>query len=172
MVRLNLRGVALLSWAVGLASLIPSAHGEDQALPELNRKVLQFAEDHLGKQVGNGECWTLAAEALMYVGASRPGSKGVAVNQFGRKLNVGETILPGDVVQFEKAKFVHKSKRGASSQTMPHHTAIVAGIDGKRITLLHQNFGGKRTVGTTTIDLDDQKEGTVDFFRPTPKNTR
>jgi|SRR6185369_12435649 len=159
----------LLVCAAALACQLAVAQVKEPALPDLNRKVLKFAEDHLGKQVGNGECWTLAAEALAEAGAPRPGAMGVAVNDFGRKLGAREKILPGDVVQFEKAKFVHRTRTGTSTQTMSHHTAIVAKVQGKTIALLHQNHGGKRTVGTGSINLDERTEGTVEFFRPRPK---
>src|SRR5437660_1228712 len=37
-----------------------------------NPKILEFGLAHVGTQVGNGECWTLAAEALDYAGAKPP----------------------------------------------------------------------------------------------------
>jgi len=66
--------------------------GQDTApsqVPATNIKVVKFAESHKGKQVGNGECWTLAAEALAAAGAPRPGADGVDVFDFGRKLTEG-----------------------------------------------------------------------------------
>jgi hypothetical protein len=145
------------------------ADRQGPALPDLNRKVLKFAEDNQGKQVGNGECWTLAVEALAYAGARPPGAKGVGVYDFGRKLDDGEKILPGDVMQFEKAKFVHKTATGSSWVALPHHTGVVAKVEGMKISLLHQNYKGKRTVQLTTINVDERTEGTVQFFRPIPK---
>jgi hypothetical protein len=166
MAKLKLLTGALLVCAITLAAASRAARGEEPALPELNRKVLKFTEDQQGKTVGNGECWTLAAEALASAGARRPGVNGVGPLDFGRKLEPRETILPGDVVQFEKAKFVHKTEKAESSAVLPHHTAVVAKVDGKTVTLLHQNFGGKRFVHSTVINLDERTEGTADFFRP------
>ncbi len=168
---------ALLASAVALAWHLAAVNAEAQDRPDLNLKVLKFALDHRGKQVGNGECWTLAAEALTSAGAARPGFKGVGVFDFGRKLGAGEKPFPGDVVHFDHAKFVHKSvtKTGNKTKTKTstvsmggHHTAIVAKVQGKTITYLSQNRNGDKTVGTTTINLDDRKEGTVAFFRPRP----
>src|SRR5262249_12684357 len=105
----KLSPILLLPTAVVLATLLPGARGEEKDIPELNSEVRKFAEDYRGKQVGNGECWTLAADALTAAGAQRPGVKGVPVSVFGRELKRGEAILPGDVAQFEKAKFVHKT---------------------------------------------------------------
>jgi len=169
--RMSVRA-ALLVCALSLTGRPGAAGGAERELPELNRKVLKFAEDHLGQQVGNGECWTLAADALTHAGAQRPGAGGVGVLDFGRRLGPGEAILPGDVVQFEKARFVHKTRTGTSTHTMPHHTAIISGVKGKTITLLHQNHGGKKTVATASINLDERTEGTVEFFRPRSKKTR
>jgi hypothetical protein len=149
----------------------------EASLPELNRKVLQFARDHQGKQVGNGECWTLAAEALTSAGAQRPGYKGVGVFDFGRKLSPGESPLPGDILMFWHTKFEHKSTEHIGNKTKTktswvtvgnHHTAIVAKVQGKTITYFNQNHNGIKTVGATTINLDDRKEGTIEYFRPSP----
>ncbi|MDB5391760.1 MAG: hypothetical protein JWM11_7406 [Planctomycetaceae bacterium] len=165
---LNFRShrIAVFACSLTIALLVTGLHSEDQDLPKLNRMVLKFAEVHLGKQVGDGECWTLAAEALADAGAQQPGIDDIPVYEFGDKLKAGETIFPGDVVQFEKVKFIRKTKKGTIEQTMPQHTAIVAKVEEKKITLLHQNFAGKLTVETATIHLDDRKEGTIEFYRP------
>lgn len=42
---------------------------EIPAVPLLNQAILSFAKAHLGEQVGNGECWTLAADAMTSAGA-------------------------------------------------------------------------------------------------------
>jgi hypothetical protein len=149
----------------------------EASLPDLNRKVRQFARDHQGKQVGNGECWTLAADALSAAGARRPGFKGIGVFDFGHKLGPGESPLPGDIIQLTHTKFEHKSTEHHGNKTVTkthwvtvgnHHTAIVDKVDGKTITYLNQNHNGDKTVGATTINLDERKEGSVEFFRPVP----
>ncbi len=126
---------------------------------EVNRRVVKFAADHAGQQVGNGECWTLAAEALKDAGAKLDGAYG-----FGRKLGKRDAVLPGDVMQFEKARFAGKGH----SVSMPHHTAIVGQVDGPTVfTLLHQNYGASgKTVSRLTIDVRELKEGTMEIFRP------
>ena len=113
-----------IAWFVALVALaggLRSAEGQGKQLPDLNQKVLKFAEDHMGQQVGNGECWTLAAEALSSAGAARPGAKGVGVYDFGHKLEAGEGLLPGDVVQFEKAKF--------NFPALAHQTAVLVEME-------------------------------------------
>jgi hypothetical protein len=134
--------------------------------PKLNGKVVQFARASLGKKVGNGECWTLADQALRHASARRPGRDGLAVYAFGRQLGGREKLLPGDILQFEKAEFYHKDQKGWSSHSMPHHTAVIYKVAGSKVTLLHQNVGGKKTVQTATIDLAERTKGTVTMFRP------
>ncbi len=158
------------------------------ALPALNAAVLEFARKNLGEQVGNGECWTLANNALVASGGrSSPSytdypAKGDyvwGVGVYGITVKDGSatedatarklTPLPGDIVQFRDAKFAgERAGGGAYSMTAPHHTAVVtaASPDGKVLVVLHQNWAGKRTVGEATFKLDDLKEGAVRVYRP------
>src|SRR5262245_52686265 len=62
----------------------------------LNAKVLQFAQGQMGKQVGNGECWTLAHDALAAAGAKRPGQE-LAVSVFGTAVALDQAKA-GDVL--------------------------------------------------------------------------
>jgi len=127
--------------------------------PELNRRVLIFALSNKGKQVGNGECWTLADEALKQAGARHP-----AVYVFGRELGPKDTLFPGDILQVENAKFV--GPRGSTA--MPHHTAVVCEVHGgDDVTLIHQNFGATgKTISLYRLALNERKEGTVKIYRP------
>lgn len=123
--------------------------------------VLHFAEKSFNQQVGNGECWTLADAALRHGSAGRP-KNGAG---FGRLLGPGEDPSPGDIVQFEGARF---EPTATSFFVMPHHTAIVSEVHGRqRVVLLHQNFGssGKR-VSRLPLDLGTLTAGTVDVYRP------
>jgi hypothetical protein len=150
---------------LGLALLAAPAPAADP----LNEKVLQFARAHLGKQVGNGECWTLADEALRSAEAHRPGTDGYSTFVFGREIGVRD-LQSGDVIQFHKVRFEHRDASGVGSwEEFPQHTAIVARVKGGRITLLHQNFRGNHTVQMSTIDLADRKRGTLRYYRPQPR---
>lgn len=140
-------------WKKGVA-LRESDVQINQYVPELNRKTLAFATARQGKRVGDGECWTLAARALEDAGARRKGSFG-----FGRKLGVRDSILPGDVIQFFKVKL--------GPHSMPQHTAIVYEVLGsEKLTMIHQNSDGEKFVSLLTIDLDQVKTGSIDFYRP------
>lgn len=144
-------------------------------VPATNIKVVKFAESHKGKQVGNGECWTLAAEALAAAGAPRPGADGVDVFDFGRKLTAKETPLPGDIGQMTKAAFTRKDPAGREKPvvtTVPQHTVVVLTVEGRKVAVLHQNFNGNRTVHRGEFDLAELTEGKVEFFRPRGPSVR
>src|SRR4051812_6439423 len=51
-------------------------------VPDLNLKVYSFVKSSLGKKIGRGECWDLAAQALDKAGASWDGQFG-----FGDKID-------------------------------------------------------------------------------------
>jgi len=127
----------------------------------LGYKVLQFAKSQMGKQVGNGECWTLAHDALQAAGAKRPGQE-LAVYVFGTPVSL-QDARAGDILQFENVRFVSPS---GAWQSFGHHTAIVSGRSGNVIQLIHQNVNGNRTVQTGTINLAERQGGTIQAFRP------
>lgn len=162
--------LVLLSVLLGLAGDPPKG----PALPPLNQKVLKFAEDHLGKPVGDGECWTLARDALRAAGARLPGYDGTAktTNVFGRRLKPDEKSLPGDVVWFEKVKMTHKDGRTAA---MPFHAAIISKVEDGGLILLHQNYGaGENRRKVQRLDLIgyQKTEGEMSIYRPIPSRPR
>lgn len=133
-------------------------------MASINDKVLSFAKDHLHTQVGNGECWTLVDQALRAAGADTRGDAGYV---FGATIPLSQ-VAPGDVLQFENVHFKHVDAHSWYTQEFPHHTAIVASVDGSKITLLNQNVNGDRTVQYTTIDMADFVDGTITAYHPQP----
>lgn len=131
-------------------------------LPALNRKVLEFAYNHLGQQVAGGQCWALGAEALDYAGAAPP--RGVV---FGKEVPLKDA-LPGDILEFSNAVVVNPDGSRWTFGT-PFHTAIVNSREGTRMTILQQNVNGLLKVEQTTIDLANLKSGSVTAYRPQPK---
>jgi hypothetical protein len=159
----------------------------------LGQKVLAFAQKHKGEQVGNGECAVLASEAYKAAGAARrgpdapdkgdytwgklvftldaaPPEKPAAATPPDAANGKPTDIRPGDVIQFRNAKFRTKVKGGTYTNTMPHHTAIVASVEenGATIHILHQNHNGNKTVQDATLHLADLKEGWLRFYHPLP----
>ena len=127
---------------------------------DLNEAILQFASEHLGQQVGNGECWTLAAEAMAAAGAAPP-----KLYDFGDEVALDE-IVPGNILQFEEAYF-----RGVDyylQMGAPHHTAIVVSVDRSKVTLLNQNVNGSKVVMYSVINLLELKSGSITAYAAQP----
>ena len=133
-----------------------------QELPQVNQGIVDYTTSKIDKQVDRGECWDLARFALESANA-----QWTPPTTFGEKYNYKKRdILPGDIIQFEKAEF--KWEYGA--MRFPHHTAIVyENKGGKIITIAHQNFGGSRKVQLTELNLNYHNAGTLDFYRPQAK---
>jgi hypothetical protein len=157
---------------------------KESEVPELNKKVLEFAQASLGKKIGDGECATLAVRALREAGAqrfsiSREGDYvwGKLVRTIKPGNNAASEVLPGDIVQLRNALLVGKIGSDTVEYTYPKHTAIVAAVkdDGKIVELLHQNIGAvgardedRRKVQRTTLRFGDLKKGTAKIYRPQP----
>jgi len=133
-----------------------------QSGPPLGEQVAHYAEARMGKQVGRGECWDLAMEALNAAEARWDGS-----------LGFGGPVLPdaaqrGDIVQMERVVMERRDAHGMVRETMGPHTAIVLEVLAPGHYLLaHQNFGSAgRKVSRHELRLADKKRGTITFFRP------
>jgi hypothetical protein len=164
------------------------AKAKEESNP-INEKVVEFARAKLGEQVGNGECWTLAHEAVKSAGArSSPAypdnpNKGdyvwgtleyAAEARDGKTTETGAAakVRPGDVVQIRDAKFAGRRPTGGTyTMSFGHHTAIVQTVspDGRTVGVLHQNYAGKKTVTETTLNLADLQGGWLRFYQPLPR---
>ena len=85
------------------------------AVPPVNQRILRFATDQRGQQVGDGECWTLADQALKAAGAQHP-----ARTVWGRPLAAGERVFPGDIVQFSSVRLTHGSAWTTLRRSQPY----------------------------------------------------
>jgi hypothetical protein len=155
-------------------------------LPDLNRKVLDFAREHLGRKVDSGECNTLAVAALREAGATIPmqipESKGdFAWGRLVATLTADDhranEILPGDLLQFRDVRVFTSTIRGGAIRTSdrqyPHHTAVVLTVSGSDLRILHSNVDRpktsdekKRLVQEDPLPLNDVKRGTIWVYRP------
>ncbi len=174
-----LSGLALTSVLTGHATA-------QKDKDEFNSKVIGFVRKNIGKQVGDGECAALAAEAIKDAGAKALGeykdspkegdyvwgelvyALEIAPTLRTESTPVGTTVKPGDIIQFRDAKFTGKAGGGTYSSEAPHHTAVVAGAskDGKTLEVLQQNVNGKKTVAAATVKLNDLQSGWVKVYRP------
>lgn len=127
-------------------------------LPPLNERVLNFATNNIGNQIGRGECWDLADQALRQSGAEP--ARGYT---FGDRIDV-EDVIPGDILQFTTVR-VDEPGYWVVMGT-PNHTAVVQAVGEQRLFILQQNFDGKRYVTTFEFNPDSVTSGTLEAFRP------
>lgn len=161
-------------WVLMFSSL--SSPGQE---PLLNQKIVNFCKEHLGQQVGNGNCYALAHCALIDAGA-RPKfgdypdrgdsvwgdlvyymeNDGAALKSSGRV----DSILPGDVIQFRDCRFGGKGWR----QGFGHHTAVIVAVKngGKALEILQQAYNGKNVVTALTIHPLALEKGWFRVYQP------
>ncbi len=147
-----------------------------------SERVARWCESKMGKRVGNGECWTLAREALLAISdaCEKRGVEPCFVTQGSRH---GQLIydytasdssrLPsmtqagvarGDIIQFHKAYFY---KGGVHRQVgAPSHTSVVTENRGRGvIEVVEQNGAGGKVVSRGSFDFKAMKKGNVRIFR-------
>jgi len=133
-------------------------------LPPLNQKIISFVDSKMKKKVGRGECWDLAAEALNNAGAKWNGKL-----KYGRLLDLNkDTLLPGDVIQFEGVKIKFEKGNAKYKEVLNHHTGIIYTVKGsKQFDMANQNTAEHgRRVGLSFIDLDQVTSGRYFIYRP------
>ena len=163
-----------LSWRVLWATAI----GEDAPLGE---SIVSFARSKVGQKIGDGECTSLAVQALRHCHAQRPDPvRGV----WGDEIKALRDLQPGDILQFENATFVKQHVRDDGAiltltSSYPHHTAIVARVRKRGpkpvLVILHQNASvpgddaeAQKLVTEWTLEMATKRGGTVTAYRPVP----
>lgn len=140
-----------------------------ETLPVVNQRIIQYVKGVIGKQVGRGECWDLADEALMKSEARFDKSSEKTLYIFGVEYNPQkETIMPGDIIQFQKVIVKYQEGNKMLTESFGHHTAIVYEVmNHQQIRLAHQNTSRTgRKVGISTLDLQQVQKGRLFFYRP------
>lgn len=127
------------------------------------RRLISFAADRLGRQEGNGECWTLVNNGFSTLGFHKPS----ATYAWGRQIEQLSNARPGDVFQFTRFEVSVRveNEDGYEVQTetrgAPRHTAILESIDENGIaTFLECNVYSDYNVQRNrfrlrTADLDN-----------------
>lgn len=134
------------------------------SIPSLNKKIINFVKTKIGKKVGKGECWDVAAEALNTSVAKWDGNY-----KFGEEVNYKtDCIYPGDIVQFEGVTIKYEIEKKKFSESMAHHTAIIYEVKGKEeFILADQNTGRSgRKVGLSPLELKNITKGKFKIYRP------
>ena len=136
-------------------------------IPELNKEIIKYVNTVKGKKVDRGECWDLANQALILIGADWD-RQYVYGNIIDPKT---DKVFPGDIIQFKNVKIKYTEGNATYTESMAHHTAIVYKVLGKGIyEIAHQNteFSGRK-VGVSKLDLNTIIKGEIYFYRPTKK---
>jgi hypothetical protein len=124
----------------------------------LRQRILSFAEARMGQTIGRGECTDLVDAAL---------ADARAVPQrnyvWGSPVQL-QNAAPGDIIQFFNTSFTSpdgRSQWGTSTQ----HTAIIAAVNGSRVTLIEQNVNNNRSVLSNSYDLSWSHTGTFIIYQ-------
>jgi hypothetical protein len=155
------------------------------AAATLGEKIVQFCKDRVGTTVGDGECGTLAQEALKSAGAAGlrkddPGPGDYVWGEFvflvevkgGKRVRepVDAKAEPGDVIQYRDVMLPSTSKGRSALFLTPHHTAVVGEV--KRngdLVVYEQNVGGTKEVVRSTISPNSLRSGWMRVYRPVAK---
>jgi hypothetical protein len=179
------RRLVVLAWVAAVVALDLAATPPAVPIPPLNHKVLEFARKRIGEKVADGQCISLAVEALRYAGAKRYPFDPSGDFVWGRPVASFNEVLPGDILQFRNAVFEGKrwiTKRRWVSwhHEYAHHTAIVSEVreGGRVVAILHQNVGAhdaddatKQVVQEASIRPESlQAGGAVAIYRPVARD--
>lgn len=162
---------------------VPSSAELLEAHTKFGDYVASWCEDHLNEQVGSGECWDLAHDALLkgcgnYAFVSTYTHHGfpilrVAGSDDGVALIDGQEQLDlvrrGDILQYYRAKFKDRVTGASSSAGDPDHTSVVLENKGDTLIVIEQNVNNKRYVQKGEIKLKNLVSGTVSCYRPMPQ---
>ncbi|CZT08200.1 related to myosin tail region-interacting protein MTI1 [Rhynchosporium agropyri] len=151
-----------------------------------SEQVAAWSESQMGSKVGNGECWTLANEALKAVATTYKAhnQEPCMASQSLVHGHILYTYIPtqsrqpvpaggilaagvarGDIIQILKAKF-ESANGGWQTAGDPDHTAVITGVDPDgTLRVVQQNVGGKKIVMKGTYDMNEMTTGEVRIFR-------
>lgn len=152
----------------------------------LGEAVCRFAREHVGQQVGDGECSSLAIAALRAAGARTTHDFGVGGDgqdyAWGEEVRKPTEVRPGDIIQFRDARFRRTAlvRRGnmlvrqIETVACDHHTAVVVKVlKPRRYLIAEQNViwpgedeEKQRLVRLRPLDLGERVRGTIRFYRP------
>ena len=152
--------------------------------------IANWCEVKEGQTVGNGECWTLAHDALeracgKYAFVSTGYVHGALICTYTGSENIPKVTVPstsdeirrGDILQFKNCVFKYPQR--IVSCGSPDHTAIVLDVkpgdksssDGKLkwVEIIQQNMNGVKKVRVSDLDFSYLSEGELKVYRPVPQ---
>lgn len=145
----------------------PVAVAACDEVPELNKKIIDYVNTQIGKKVGRGECWDLAANALNTTSAAWDKEF-----KYGRQVNLKkECVFPGDIMQFEDVVIEYTKGKTMYKEKMAQHTAIIYEVKGEgEYIIADQNTTQHgRKVGLSPLNLKTITKGKYLLYRPEKK---
>jgi len=142
-----------------------------------SEKLAGWIENRKGTLVGDGECWTLAANGLKAVGAMvSPGSwHGYLLFIFNRDQLIytgglkERGVVRGDIIQLFHGHF--QTKEGRRKVAEPGHTSIIVKVDYRGILyVMEGNATPDKKVVEGEYDLREMIKGEVRIFRAVGKD--
>ncbi|KAK9459699.1 uncharacterized protein V1516DRAFT_628505, partial [Lipomyces oligophaga] len=160
----------------------PSDADLESAATAFGEPVARWCEANVGRQVGNGECWTLAHDALVSVGAleSMGYTHGVLIykrcagqlaDPMGQNAEgTAAMVRRGDILQCKSTTFQFPGG-GWKKAGNPDHTSVIVAVHASPsgellVTALEQNSGAVRIVQQGTYDMSTFVDGEVKVYRP------
>ncbi len=133
--------------------------------------ILKFALKAMmeAKQIGNGECWTLANEAIKDAGASPPESR-KTTSDFGKLVTTVTTnakdeiskAKPGDILQYYNVVLT-------TGEGTDRHTAIVERVQGRAVYVVESNVDNVKVPQRGEVDCDKLFSGQIKVWRAVAK---
>ncbi|CTQ58620.1 MAG: hypothetical protein RIE06_10535 [Roseibium album] len=135
------------------------------------QRLIAFATERLGRQEGNGQCWTLVNNAFENLDFHKPS----AIYNWGREVEQLANARPGDVFQFSRFEVTVRVENDGGyeerteSRGAPRHTAILESIDENGIATflecnVYENFNVQRNrfyVRTADLESGEGERTTV-----------
>lgn len=175
----------------GPIGLDAKTNAKNAPQPSMAERIVAYARARRGQRHGNGECFTLADDALKSSGAKGAADYGQVSPEADYVWGTAVTrtdLQPGDVIQMRdyRVDIERTEKKSDGSEEIfdifeerPHHTAIVEsiGTDG-RVTVLEQNHPVGTAVTRNVFHLTSTTysagnvtskvtvKGTFWFYRP------
>lgn len=147
----------------------------------ISERIVAYCQKNVDQQVGDGECYALAAKAVEAAGGRHQSKfkdhpneddyvwgKLVAsyeMTKAGPKQSgKASDIRPGDIIQYRDTKW-------KGNFTYGHHTAVVGAVKegSTKIDIFHQNVNGKRIVLADSLDFAGLESGWVRIYRAQAK---
>jgi hypothetical protein len=155
------------------------------------QQIMNFITQKMGTHHGDGQCFTLADDALKKAGAKSAADFGKVTDDadyvWGTAVKLSD-VKPGDFIQFRNYSYERKTRTdnpdGSWSESedkkgRPHHTAIVEQVNGDgSLVVLEQNAPKGDPVARNTLYFKSgtaesgntkttiKVQGAVRFYRP------